>query len=123
MDNQEVDRVGKANGVGDQCYPVLDDDPGDDAPHAAARLRDIAEGIASSCGEGVLRHLLEEEWRHAAERSRLDQSMPIADFEALLIFIAERIRREHGLDVLVRMLKDIRLLGETRENVDNQGAH
>ncbi|WP_158596148.1 hypothetical protein [Oleomonas cavernae] len=49
--------------------------------------------------------------------------MPIADLEALLIFIAERIRREHGLDVLVRLLKDMRVLGETRENVDNQNAH
>jgi hypothetical protein len=115
--------VANARGSNDQPYPVPDDELGDSAPHAAARLRDIAEGIASSCGEGVLRHLLEEEWRQAAERSRVDRSMPIADLEALLIFIAERIRREHGLDVLVRLLKDMRVLGETRENVDNHNPH
>ncbi len=116
-------RLGTLKSPPDHIFPQADGDPADQMPRAAALLRDVAEGIASYCGDGVLRHLLEEEWRHAAERAGKGASIPLADLEALMIFIAERIRRDHGLDVLIRLLKDVRLLGETRENVDNQHAH
>lgn len=113
--------MGEYKGTPDRPVPAREE--GDDTPQAAAWLRDVADGIASYCGDNVLRHLLEEEWRHAAERARPDQPMPIADLEALLIFIAERIRRDHGLEVLIRLLGDARILGETRETMDNHPAH
>ncbi|WP_133251554.1 hypothetical protein [Zavarzinia aquatilis] len=90
---------------------------------AAAKLRAVVHAIASSLGDGVLRHLLEEEWRQSTERGRNRRPMPIGDLEAMLIFVIERIRRDHGMEALNRLLDDARALGEMREAVDNCRGH
>lgn len=96
--------------------------PGDDAM-AAAKLRAVVHAIATSLGDSVLRHLLEEEWRQSTERGRNRRPMPIGDLEAMLIFVIERIRRDHGIEALNRLLDDARALGEMREEVDNCHGH
>ncbi|MDD3800267.1 MAG: hypothetical protein PHE36_13935 [Novosphingobium sp.] len=90
---------------------------------ALDRFRAVADGIASAFGDGALRHLLEEEWRQATQRGHNRHPLPIADLEAMLIFIVERIRRDHGVAALNRLLEDARVLGETREAVDNRRGH
>lgn len=90
---------------------------------AAAKLRAIIDTIASSLGDGVLRHLLEEEWRQSTERGGNRRPIPIGDLEAMLIFVVERIRRDHGLEALNLLLEDARTLGEMREAMDNCCGH
>lgn len=95
----------------------MEDDP------ALTRFRAAADSVAHAFGDGALRHLLEEEWRQATQRGGNRRPLPIGDLEAMLIFILERIRRDHGVSALNRLLDDARVLGEIREAVDNRRGH
>ncbi|MFA5119987.1 hypothetical protein [Zavarzinia sp.] len=102
---------------------VVETAPAGEEKTAAERLRAVASAIAADHGDGVLRLILEEEWRRSTQRGHNLRPLPIGDLEAMLIFLVERIRRDHGIEAMNRLLDDVRTLGEMREARDNRRGH